>query len=160
VALEAGYRAPGVFGGGFVEVGEVWQPGCVGSACSGFDVTFGLVGRWHPRRGATLDPWLGGGLGIESIPGAVVGCGCVGFAAMAGVGLDVRLGSHFALGPVAGVRATAFIGGDGNYVAGWDAWFFAGGRIVGDLADVLHPRRNGGSSAAATVPGSSALAVF
>jgi hypothetical protein len=116
VALEVGLRFPRVFVGAFADIGQVWAlaPGCVGRTCSGLDVLLGFTAQVHPWPHSTIDPWIGGGWGVESLPGPALTCPCTGITGLASIGLDVRLGDYLAIGPLAMVSGSLLVGGEGG----------------------------------------------
>jgi hypothetical protein len=64
---DAGYRfTPGFYGGVFGSYGFLFAHNCDPSAdCSGHDVRLGLELSFHLVPGASLDPWMGVGVGYE-----------------------------------------------------------------------------------------------
>jgi hypothetical protein len=139
VQLDAGYRInPNLLVGVFFQYGvglvnKDRQEMCSRLNCSAHDVSFGAQTHYHFLPEASLDPWIGGGLGYEILGLTTSGldsldprnpaestAGYRGFFLTLQAGADFKLAQSFGLGPF--VNA-----GIGHYnVSTWSAGDVAG----------------------------------
>ncbi|SRR6266540_1682330 len=114
--LDAGYRInPNWYVGAFVQYGFVFinednHPECNQFSCSAHDIRFGVNLHYHFSPAASFDPWVGAGIGYETLTvktsGSLLGVpfetsrDSKGFEFLdLQVGGDFRTSPHFGLGP-------------------------------------------------------------
>ena len=121
--LELGYRfARRVDGDLYVELAPARVAGAAcgaGGACDGYDLRFGLLVHVHLAPTRAIDPWLGVGVGVETLQAEVQGPDP---AAPAGgeqwtwsgievpleLGVDARLSARLTLGPYVSASLAQF----------------------------------------------------
>jgi hypothetical protein len=121
--LELGYRfGPRVQGDLFVELapGRVADAACgAGGSCHAYDLRFGVAVQLHLAPRASLDPWVGVGLGVEILQAEVQGPDptappggyewkWAGIEIPLEVGVDVRISNRLAVGPYLSVSLAQF----------------------------------------------------
>ncbi len=119
LTLDAGYRlTPDLSLGVYGQYGFVLLEHCTG--CSGHDVSFGIQARYRLLPGSTLRPWVGLGIGYESlslsqVPFATVGAPALADTTLTGwelanirAGWDFPLSRAFTLGPFVGASLGQF----------------------------------------------------
>lgn len=106
---------PSIFVGGYLGLGFGGATGALkrelcntGPACLGVSFRAGIEAQYHIQPGEKLDPWVGLGIGIESLSIGVSQNGNDTSRTLTGIewmhlmgGLDVRLSRLIAVGPVA-----------------------------------------------------------
>jgi outer membrane protein W len=115
--LDAGYMVtPDILLGIYAQYGFVSTKtrdaastgtGCaVGASCSAHDIRFGVQGQYHLGSGQAVDPWLGLGIGYETLGLTETNAGVTTNGSLSGFefvnlqgGADFKLADAFALGP-------------------------------------------------------------
>jgi hypothetical protein len=69
--FDVGYRVnPNWYFGAFLEYGIMSVPSSYCTTCSAHDITGGIGAMYHVAPDAFIDPWLGIGMGYESVSGS------------------------------------------------------------------------------------------
>jgi hypothetical protein len=143
--LELGYRfARRVDGGLYVELApaRVAAAACgAAGACDGYDLRFGLLVHVHLAPARTIDPWLGVGIGVETLQAEVQGSDPAapaggeertwsGIEAPLELGVDARLSPRLKLGPYVSVSLAQFTSHEEQPAAGVSATGSIGRRAL------------------------------
>jgi hypothetical protein len=106
--IDAGYMVtPNILVGLYGQYGFVSVKNCpTGVSCSAHDLRFGVQGQYHIMPTQSADPWLGLGVGYESLSTSLSGGGLSVDGSVTGLeflnlqgGADFKIADAFAVGP-------------------------------------------------------------